>query len=1106
MNATSRPASIGDFSPAGRRLLALLAAEHGYSGSTLRPELARADRDRARLSFAQERLWFLDQFQPGLTIYNMPLIIRIPAPPDPAALERALGEIVDRHAVLRTTFPSEAGKPIQRIALPGPLTLAWTDLRPLPADERQARFRQLVEAEWEHVFDLEHGPLFRAQLVSLDDGEHQLLVNLHHIVCDGWSLGILMREIATLYGCHLRGAPSPLPALQLQYADFAEEQRARLAGDELDRHLAYWRDQLAGAPPTIRLPTDRPRPPVQTFRGALQFFHIPDEISRGLAQLERRLKVTLFMVLLTTFKILLYRYTGQDDLVLGTPIANRNRPEIEGLIGFFTNTVALRTRIDERDSFETLVARVRETTLDAYAHQDLPFEMLVQELQPERSLAHNPLFQVMFALQSEAKASRRRAPTAAAGESGEDADRYAPAFARFDLAIFLAESESGLAGEIEYNTDLFDHERITRLAGHFQTLLAGIADDPAAPIAALPLLGEEERRQLLWEPNAAAARPVPEENVHELIEARAAARPGATALIFGESRLSYGELNQRANRLARELRRRGARRGERVGVCLDRSFELIVAILAVWKAGAAYLALDPTYPAERLAFMAADAGARFLVSDAALIGRLPVDGAEAILIDRDGSEIARQDGGDLSVPSEAGDTAYIVYTSGSTGRPKGIAMPHSTLANLIAWHEAGWAAEDAPVVLHYAALGFDVSIQEAATTLAAGGALVLVPEDLRADFEALVDVAAAQKVTRLFLPPVALRQFADAAVKRDIPLSLREVIAAGEQLEISAEIRAFFARMPAPLLRNQYGPAETHAVSELVLDGDPALWPSRPGIGRPIANARLYILDERLEPVAAGLFGELYIGGLPLAHGYVGRPALTAERFLPDPHAILPGARMYRSGDRARLGAGGCIEFAGRLDRQVKIRGFRIEPGEIEAVLARHENVRQAVVASRPGAAGGRSLVVYFVAVSGRDPSPAELRDHLASALPDFMIPSAFVRLDALPLLRNGKIDFAALPEPDAMDAARAGRFEAPADTAESTIVAIWQEVLGMDRIGTNENFFELGGHSLLATQIISRIRSAFGIELPLRAIFEAPTVRGLAIASREARASQGAA
>ena len=1106
MIATAKPASIGDFSPAGRRLLALLAAERGLSGSSLGPELARPDRDRARLSFAQERLWFLDQFQPGLTIYNMPLIVRIPAPPDVAALERALGDIVERHAVLRTTFPSEEGRPIQRVWPPAPLALAWTDLRALEAAERQARFRQLLTGEWEHVFDLERGPLFRAQLVSLDEGDHQLLVNLHHIACDGWSLGILMREIATLYGCHLKGAPSPLPPLQLQYTDFAEEQRARLVGDEFDRHLAYWRDQLKGAPPAIPLPTDRPRPLVQTFRGALQFFHIPAGVSRGLAQLERRLKVTLFMVLLAVFKVLLYRYTGQDDLVVGTPIANRNRPEIEGLIGFFTNTVALRTRLDERDSFETLVARVRETTLDAYAHQDLPFEKLVQELQPERSLAHNPLFQIMFALQSEAKASRRRVQGPEAMESGADADRYAPAIARFDLAMFIGESESGLDGEIEYNTDLFDHGRITRLIGHFQTLLAGVVADPAGSIASLPLVGREERRQLLFEPNEAAAAPCPGRAAHELVEAQAARDPAATALVFGENRLSYGELDGRANQLARQLRDGGVGRGDCVGVCLERSFELIVSILAAWKAGAACLALDPAHPADRLAFMAADARARFLITDSTLAGRFPADAVQAILIDRDGPEIAKRDAGDLGAQVDPDDTAYVVYTSGSTGRPKGIAMPHRTLSNLVAWHDARSVADGAPIVLHYAAIGFDVSLQEIATTLALGGTLVVIPEDLRADFERLVDVIAARGVTRLFLPPVALRGLAEAACKRDVALSLREVVAAGEQLEISPAVRDFLARSPLSLLRNQYGPAETHAVSELVLDGDPALWPSRPGIGRPIANSRLYVLDTRLEPVPAGVFGELFIGGLPIAHGYVGRPDLTAERFLPDPYSAVPGARMYRTGDRARLVADGCIEFAGRLDRQVKIRGYRVEPAEIEAALASHEDVGHAVVADRPGAAGGSLLVGYFVPVSGRDPTPVELRAHLSRRLPEFMIPTAFVRLEALPLLRNGKIDFEALPGPETGSAAPGRRFDPPADDVESTISSIWREVLELDQIGMEENFFELGGHSLLATQIISRIRSAFEIELPLRAIFEAPTVRGLARASRDVQASDDVA
>ena len=693
-------------------------------------------------------------------------------------------------------------------------------------------------------------------MVSLEEGNHQLLLNLHHIVCDGWSLQILAREIPALYDRRARGLPPDLEPLALQYADFAEEQRARLTEEELERHLGFWRKQLAGLPAQVSLPTIRPRPREQTFRGALQFFEIGEALSEQLASLESRYRATRFMVLLAAFKVLLYRYTGQADLVVGTPVANRNRREMEGLVGFFTNTLALRTQVRGEEDFPSLLARVRDATLDAYAHQDLPFEKLVQEMQPERSLAHNPLFQIMFALQSDTRATRRSADPRKRANRAPDAERFAPAVAKFDLALFLGEGERGLTGEVEYNTDLFGPEFIAGLVRHFRNLLAAIADSPETPVRSLPLLGELERQRVLLAGPELDGRPFCP--VHAQIERRAGGRPAAIAAVRGDEQLTYGELNARANRLARRLQKRGLAPGDPVGICLGRDVGLLVATLAVWKAGAACVPLDPLYPAGRLAVLAGEAAVRLVVTDGETAERFPALPDRILRLERDREDIEAADETDLGLDVAPDSAAYIVFTSGSTGRPKGIAIAHRTLANLVQWDSDEAARVTERSVLHYAALGFDVSLQEIATTLAQGDRLVMISEEERLDFELLLDVVRRHGVSRLYLPPVALRHLAEAA-RTASPPKIDEIITAGEQLEISPRCGNFAS---APRCRGS---------ATNMTRGDPCRQPAlSKGIrgaageagdtaGRS-ASAPLY-LDEWLEPVPPGTFGELFIAG-----------------------------------------------------------------------------------------------------------------------------------------------------------------------------------------------------------------------------------------------------
>ncbi|MET0398426.1 MAG: amino acid adenylation domain-containing protein, partial [Longimicrobiaceae bacterium] len=1038
------------------------------------------------LSFAQQRLWFIDQLEPGSAVYNVPFALRLRGRFDPAVLERAVTEIVRRHETLRTVFAVVDGEPVQVIREAAPVALPLTDLRSLPAESREAEVFRLAREEAVRPFDLAAGPLLRVSAVRLDAAEWGLLFTLHHIVSDGWSIGVLIREVSALYDALAEGRESALPELAVQYADYAAWQRGWLAGEKLEAELGYWRDRLAGTPPLLELPTDYPRSQARDSRGGSVRVGLSAEVSRGLRALSRREGATAFMTLLAAWQLLLSRYAGQEDVSVGTPIAGRTRLETEPLIGFFVNTLVLRTDLSGEPTFRELLARVRETTLGAYQHQEIPFERLVEELAPERSLAHTPLFQVMFVLQNNERGELRMGALEMEPLSGGDAE-----IAKFDLMLALAEDERGFSGSLSFRSDLWERATLERMSGHFACLTEAVVTDPARPVTGVAFLGRQERAQVVERWNATAAPFADDLCVHQLFEAQADRIPAALAVVYAGGTLTYAQLDARANPLARFLRGRGVGPDTCVGLCLERGPEMMVALLGILKAGAAYVPLDPRYPAERLAYMLESSAAPVLLTQESLAAQLPQSGAEVVRVDADreriGAESAeRVDGGGAWPDS----LAYVIYTSGSMGWPKGVAMPHRPLVNLLAWQMRDWRASAPAVTLQFTTISFDVSFQEIFSAWSTGGSVVLIGEETRYDPAAILETMEREGVERLFMPAVALQNLAEVAdAQGRAPTALREVVTAGEQLRVSAPLRRWMGALEAPLY-NHYGPSETHVVTALALTGDPVEWPLLPGIGVPIANTRCFVLDGRGEPAPVGVPGELYLGGVSLARGYLGRPDLTAERFLPDPFLQTSGGRLYRTGDRARWLSDGTLEFLGRVDEQVKVRGFRVEPGEVEAALERHPGVREAVVVVREDAPGEKRLVGYVVPADGAEASSAELRAHLKASLPEYMVPGAFVVLERLPLTPSGKVARRTLPAPERLSAED---FVAPRTPAEEVLAGIWGDVLRVERVGAEDDFFELGGHSLVATRVVSRVRQAFGVELPLRALFEAPTVAGLA-------------
>ncbi|BAU16013.1 amino acid adenylation domain-containing protein (plasmid) [Leptolyngbya sp. NIES-3755] len=1021
------------------------------------------------LSFAQQRLWFLHQLYPEIPLYNVPAAVDLKGPLQVPGLQQSLTALCQRHEGLRTNFTVlETGEPMQVIQPAASWDLPLVDLQSLPPSEQDAAVQQLTTEEAQRPFDLAQGPLLRTTLLKLDAETHILLLNLHHIVADGWSLEIFVRELALLYEAVLDGKPSPLPDLPIQYVDFALWQRQWLQKN-LEQHLSYGKQQLADAPAVLPLPCDRPRPPVQNFQGAVQAVHLSRSLIQPLRSLGQQHGATLFMTLLAAFKTLLYRYTDQADILIGAPVANRNRAETEALMGVLVNPLVLRTNLEGNPTFLELLQRVRSVVLEASHHQDLPFEKLVEVVQPERSLSHAPLLQVMFTLQTAPIAAQR------CGGLILKPRPLHTGTTQFDWVMNLLETAEGVEGWIEYRTDIFDAATMRRMVDHFQTLLTGIVANPHQQLSQLPLLTELERHQLL-ETWTQTQTDYPQVCLHHWVERQAQQRPDAIAALWNEQFLSYRELNDRANQLAHFLQSWGVSPDQLIGICLERSLEMLIAILAVLKAGGAYLPLDPDYPSDRLAFMLSDAPVVGLVTQSHLQSRLPSYSGSIVCLDADWSAIADYPNSNPASSVTPGHLAYVIYTSGSTGQPKGVLLTHRGLANLSQAQQQTFRLSPDSRILQFASFNFDASVWELVMAWRSGATLYLGRADQRLPGSPLQQFLQTHAITHATLPPSAL-----AALSPSHLPALHTLIVAGEACPSAlvstwAVGRQFF---------NAYGPTETTVCATVA---ECTATDATPSIGRAIANTQTYVLDRHRQPVPIGVIGELYLGSVGLARGYLGRSDLTAQVFLPNPFSSVAGARLYKTGDLVRYRADGRLEFIGRADQQVKWRGFRIELGEVEAALQKHPAVQEAVVILRQDPA---QLVAYVVPEPDADLTSSSLRRDLLQQLPDYLVPSVCVLLEALPLNSNGKVDRRALPAPDATPAESSS--VPPRTATEAALVEIWAQVLGRTSIDIHDNFFELGGHSLLVAQVIARVQATLRVEVPLRRLFELPTIAGFA-------------
>ena len=1028
------------------------------------------------LSFAQQRLWFLDQWQPGTSLYNLPGGLRLLGQLDQTALEKSLNEILCRHEALRTTFPTINGQPVQRVTGVTPFVLPLIDLANIPTAEREVEVRRMAQEEYEQPFDLEVGPLFRARLLRVNDDEHVLIMTMHHIVSDGWSSGLFAQELSALYKSFATGKPSPLPELPIQYADFAQWQHEWLQGEVLDKQLAYWKNQLEGAPEVLSLPVDHPRSSMQTFQGAREAFALSDQLTEALRVLSRQNGVTLFMTLLTSFQVLLSRYSGQEQVVVGSPVAGRNKPETEGLIGLFVNTLAFRADLAGDPTFVDLLKRVRETTLSAYAHQDLPFEKLVEELHPARDLSRPPLFQVMFVLQNvDAKALELAGLRISPIESETES-------AKFDLSLYMWDAPARLEGQFEYNTDLLELSSIKRLIIHYTTLLENIAADPSRPLSQIPMITESEREQVLAGWNQTAIQYPRELCIHELFAQQVARTPNAIALEFGEKRLTYRELNEAADKLARQLIVNGVGPDVLVGLCLERGAGMVIGLLGILKAGGAYVPLDPAYPRDRLSLMLDDADIKVLLTESQLVSRIPIQHrARIVCLDTD-LDAALDEESMSQLPAQSSrQLAYVIYTSGSTGKPKGVMVEHQSLVNFVSSMQQLTRIDANDSLLAVTTLGFDIAGLEMFLPLTVGARLVVASREAVLDGRVLIDLLERHSITIMQATPVTWRMLVDAGWAGSSRL---RALCGGEPLnrDLANQLLERCGE-----LWNMYGPTETTiwSTARRVESGSGPIL-----IGGPIANTEVYILDSRLQPTPVGVPGEIFIGGEGVARGYLKRTELTQERFVADPFCNQPGARMYRTGDSARYRSSGDIEFFGRLDQQVKVRGHRIEPGEIEAALKECAGVSEAVVVVKDDGPEKR-LVAYLIAAD--NVTGDVLRPQLQNKLPDYMVPSLFVRLEQLPLTPNGKIDRQALPAPSLDRPQLKASYVPPRSELEQNIASIWQQALRLEKVGRDDTFFDLGGHSLLMAQVRNSLGQELGIEVSIVDLFKYPTIGSLA-------------
>jgi amino acid adenylation domain-containing protein/thioester reductase-like protein len=1075
---------------------AVAAAEHARQGPALAPDRTRKPHAEVPMSFGQQRLWFLDRLEPGNPAYHLSAAVRLAGDLDRPLLQWCVDAIVARHEALRTSFPVTDGRPAAVVAPPARVEIPVTDLSGLPPAEREPRVRALAQEHYRRPFDLGRGPLYRFHLLRLSDREHVALITLHHVVADGWSIGVFLRELGRLYAAGTPGRRETLPPLPVQYADYALWQQAWLAGDLHSRQLAYWTDRLADAAQVLELPTDRPRPPLLSARGATRTRSLSPDLSAAIRRFSQQEGVTPFMTLLAAFQAVLARHAGQDDLLVGTPVANRNRVELEGLVGFFVNTLVLRGDLRGDPTFRELLARTRDDALGAFAHQDLPFEHLVDALKPRRDPSRTPLFQVMFAYETVP------AVLHLPGLHLEPVpvDRGT---AMFDLTLTVTDDGGELVASAEYNADLYDAVTIARLLRHYETLLARLTVEPDRRVTEVPLADDSERRLVLEDWNNTAVEYPQDCTIHGLIAEQAARTPDAVAVVDAGRTLTYAELNAQADRLAEHLAATGVRSGAIVGLCVERSAEMTVGLLGILKAGAAYLPLDPNYPAERLRFLLADAGARVLLTQSRLRPKLPAFRGTVVSVDTINGEPAGHaaklassaagvgNSSGAAAPGSPDDVAYVIYTSGSTGTPKGVLITHRNLVNLCAGVRRMLDLTPADRVLQFTSLSFDVAAEEIFPAWVTGSAVVLRPVGPVPTGSELMRLVEQHRLTVLELPTAYWHELTAelAADPRPLPATLRVVIVGGETARSDAAARWHRITRGRIAWVNAYGPTETTVTSVAFA---PALGTATPTgdvpIGRPLANVRAYVLDAARQPQPVGVPGELFLGGDGVAHGYLNRPELTAERFVPDP---FHGGRIYKTGDRARWRADGQLEFLGRIDDQVKVRGFRIEPGEVEAVLARYPGLRQAAVVARPDESGQLQLVAYVVPTAEIESRRTELTAFVRRSLPEYMLPATWVIMPEMPLTAGGKIDRRALPPPPVYRPTR--EYVAPRTPTERQVAAVWAGLFNVERVGVDDDFFDLGGHSLLAVQLAAGLSRTLGREVSVRSILFYPTVAALA-------------
>lgn len=1064
------------------------------------PRRPREDTNLFVTSIDQERLWFIEQLQPGNAAYNIFSASRIRGPLDAAVMERVVKELIARHEVLRTTFTIVDDEPMQVINREVDFTLAPVDLQSLPPDQREPEAMGLVTEDFSRPFDLEKGPLLRVGLIRLAEDDHVLHQNMHHTVTDRWSGAIFEQETGVLYEAFATGKPSPLPPLPIQYADYAAWQRSLTESEIYRSQAAYWKRRLAGAPLVLEVPTDFPRPPIQNFRGARVYTRYSKRLLEALRDLSRREGVTMFTLALAAYKALLYRYTSQETVLVGTTFANRNRPELQHMVGYLLNLIVLSTDVSGNPTFRDLLQRERTTVLEGFANQDLPFGKLVQELRPTQDASRNPIVQhsLIYLDFPELTIMETLGLTA----KHLDIDNGA---SRFDMTLAMTETDGGYEVDIEYPTDLYRRERIERMTKHLENILESVVEDPGLRLSELPLLSDGEERQLLIEWNATNAEYPPDQCIHELFEAEARRRPDDVALLFEDDWLAYRELNEQANQVGRYLIEAGVENGELVGLFVSRSLRMVVGLLGILKAGGAYVPLDERYPAERLSFMLKDSGVRVLLTEERLLERLPgYDGRIVYLDAEESKEFSPAKAQSRKVGTTSQDflgafaplrekttneqRAYVIYTSGSTGQPKGVEVSHRAVVNLFNSMLSKKLLNATDTMLAVTTPSFDIAAAEIYLPLIAGGRVVIASREVVSDGVQLAKLLANSGATVMQATPATWRMLIDADWQGDSRL---KVFSTGEALDrpLADQLLERCAE-----LWNLYGPSETAIFSAAVrVSSGTGPVP----IGAPIANTRFYVVDQVGNPVPIGIYGELYIGGSGLAHAYLNRPELTAEKFVPDPFGSEPGARVYRTGDLVRYCEDGNLEFGGRLDHQVKVRGFRIELGEVEEALSRHDSVRAAVVVAREARPGEQRLIAYVVG-NESTPTPGEWRTFLIQRLPEYMIPSLFVGLDELPLLPNGKVNRQALPVPDASRPELRKAFVVPENPTQARLVEIWMNVLGLDRVGIHDDFFELGGDSILATRLVSRVRRIFEVELQLRELFWKSTVFELAAAIEE--------